>query len=86
MNIKNLKEIIADLPDDMEIIMQRDSEGNGFSPLAGADPDNIYIPESTWSGEVYDLEWSAGDCCLEEDEWKRMKEENAAVLVMSPVN
>ena len=41
MNVKNLKEAIANLPDEMEVILQKDSEGNGYSPLSGADADAV---------------------------------------------
>jgi len=42
-----LKREIDNLPDDMEVILQKDGEGNGFSPLASADGDMVYIPETT---------------------------------------
>jgi hypothetical protein len=86
MNVKELKEIIANLPDDMEIIVQKDSEGNGYSPLYCADPDAIYIPDSTYSGEVYSLEFTAEDNCMEEDEWSTMKDEHPRALILAPVN
>ena len=55
MNVKELKEQIANLPDDMEVVLQKDAEGNGYSPLSGADPDAVYIPDSTWSGDVFSI-------------------------------
>lgn len=85
MNVKELKEALAGLPDDMEIIMQKDSEGNGFSPLSGADPDGIYIAEESWCGEVYDADWSAADCCMDEDEWAELQAQPRA-LILYPVN
>lgn len=33
------------------IILQKDSEGNGYSPLAGAEAGK-YLPDNTWCGEV----------------------------------
>ena len=56
MNIKELKEVLKDLPDDMEVILQKDSEGNGYSPAAGADPNAVYIKECEWCGpaELYE--------------------------------
>jgi len=42
MNIKQLKESIANLPDEMEVVLQKDSEGNGYSPLKGVDSDAVY--------------------------------------------
>ena len=86
MNVKELKEALEELPDDMEVILQKDAEGNGYSPLADADPDCIYFPETTWYGEVRSLRHSAEDHCLEEDEWEDMKRDNPRALVLAPVN
>ena len=87
MNVKELKKALANLPDDMQVILQKDGEGNGYSPLAAVDPDCIYIPDSTWSGAVYSTKsyLSAEDHCLEEDEWEEFKEKPRA-LVLCPVN
>lgn len=67
-----------------EIILQRDSEGNGYSPLAGAD-DGFYIPDSTWSGDFYDPSWTADDCGMDDDEFEEMQNRPRAV-VLYPVN
>ena len=45
-----------------EVVLQKDSEGNGYSPLAGADPEAVYIPDSTWSGDVYSNRMDCGRC------------------------
>jgi hypothetical protein len=45
-----LRAWLADVPDDTPIVLSKDAEGNGFSPLAEAEPDTRYVPESTWSG------------------------------------
>ena len=85
MNIKELKEAIKDLPNDMEIILQKDAEGNGYSPLRGADPDSVYIAETTWSGEVYSMGWSADDAAMSDEEWAAIKSKVRA-LILFPVN
>jgi len=85
MNVKELKEAINDLPDDMEVILQKDAEGNGYSPLWGADPDAVYVPETTWYGDVYDMKWCADDACMEEEEWEEIKKKPRA-LILHPVN
>ena len=69
----------------MEVVLQKDAEGNGYSPLAGVDPDAVYIPDSTWSGEVYSMEWSADDACMSDDEWEEIKSKPRA-LILWPVN
>jgi len=85
MNVKELKESIKDLPDDMEVILQKDAEGNGYSPLWGADSDAVYIPETTWYGNVYSMDWSADDACMEEKEWEELKKKPRA-LILHPIN
>lgn len=34
------------------VILQKDAEGNGYSPLRGADDNAVYAAETTWHGEV----------------------------------
>lgn len=41
-----------DLPGDTPVILAKDAEGNGFSPLVEAET-AMYAAESTWSGERY---------------------------------
>jgi len=54
-----LRERLAGIPDDTLVVLAKDGEGNGFSPLSlGADGRlgvAWYVPESTWAGDVYDL-------------------------------
>lgn len=49
---KTLIEALKDFPDDMQVIMSKDGEGNNFSPLAEAAGPYQYTPDSTWSGEI----------------------------------
>lgn len=85
MKIIDLKKIIEHLPDDMEIIIQKDSEGNGFSPLSEVDYNCIYIPDTTWYGTVYSKEFSAGDMLMSEERWEELKKK-PSVCVLVPVN
>ncbi len=54
MKVKELREIIKDLPDDMLVVVSKDAEGNSITPLAEADADNNrYIQyKDDWDGEV----------------------------------
>ncbi len=85
MTVKKLKEVIANLPDEMEVVLQKDSEGNGYSPLAGADPNAVYVAETTWSGYVYSMDWIADDACMTEEEWEEIKTK-PRTLILHPVN
>lgn len=69
---------------DTEIILQKDSEGNGYSPLAGADT-GFYVPDSTWSGEFYDPDYTADDCCMDDEEFEEMQARPKSV-VLYPIN
>lgn len=40
------------LPDDTIVILAKDAEGNGHSPLVEAEH-AMYLADSTWSGERY---------------------------------
>lgn len=52
MKVKELRELLVDASDDDEVVLSKDAEGNGYSPLAGGCL-AIYVPETMWSGDVY---------------------------------
>lgn len=90
MKLKKFKELINKLPEELDdaiMICQRDAEGNGYSPLAGIDANTIYIPDSTWSGEIYSLEFPAEEHCFEEEEWERLKNDKSKrSIVLFPIS
>lgn len=49
MNIKELKQLIEKLPDETQVILAKDGEGNRFSPLASVYA-GYYFPINNWSG------------------------------------
>lgn len=55
MTIGELVKKLSIYPDNMPIIMAKDSEGNSFSPLSDFDWGN-YEPINTWSGEYSGIE------------------------------
>ena len=88
MTIKQLKQQLNKLGveyDECEVICQKDSEGNGYSPLSCIDIDAIYIPDTTWHGEVYSTDWTADQCCMDEEEHKELMSRPRA-LILAPVN
>ena len=86
MNVKELRDALAGLPDDMPVILQKDAEGNGYSPLYGVDGENAaYVARTTWDGEVKrrrlsDEDRAAGFC--DED----VSTDGAPCVVLWPVN
>ena len=83
MNVKELKELLESLPDDMEVILQKDSEGNGYDSLRGGDSDCVYEIDKFGDQYVWDMEWSAYDAGMEEDEWEEVKNK-PRVLILYP--
>lgn len=65
--VAELRSALAELPGDTLVVMSRDAEGNGFSPLAEVEVGGHYIAESTWAGDVPhpdDYEEGTGVPCL----------------------
>ena len=52
MKVKTLIAMLKRMDPERVVILQKDAEGNGYSPLRGADDNALYAAESTWSGEV----------------------------------
>jgi len=87
MTVAELIEELKKLPPESEVILQKDAEGNEYSPLSEVDGNAIYTPNTTWSGEVFSTEWSADDACYEsEEEWESFKASNPRCCVLAPLN
>ena len=52
--VGELIQYLQTFPKDAKMIVQKDSEGNGYSPLASV-WSGLYVPESTYSGEMWDI-------------------------------
>lgn len=84
MKIKELKKALLEMDesfDDCNVILQADSEGNGYSPLAGIDIDCVYRPKY---GEVYSTSMTAEDNGMSEEEYKELLKEKRC-LVLFPI-
>jgi len=83
-----VSELIAELSKlepEAEVIMQKDAEGNGYSPLAQVDGAAVYVPETSWYGDVYSTDWTAEDACMDAQEWAAMLKRPRCV-VLAPTN
>ena len=85
MKVKELIEQLRQADPESEVILQKDAEGNGYSPLYDVDKEAVYIPESTWGGEVIFIEWGAEGALMDEDEWADLLKQPRCV-VLGPVN
>lgn len=84
MTVKELIEVLKLVNPDRIVILQKDSEGNGFSPLAGIDDNAVYQPYHHWSGEVK-IQTLTDDLRRQGYEEKDTGE-GAPCLVLFPVN
>jgi hypothetical protein len=60
MTIGELKKAIAELPDDMPVVMSQDSEGNEARPLSDVSQE-YYEPTKSWYGDLLKLEDAVGN-------------------------
>lgn len=56
MNVKELIKILSTIEGNLEIILQKDSEGNDYSPLFEIGVTGDYVPYNEWSGEMIESE------------------------------
>lgn len=88
--VGELREELKNLPADMLVILQKDAEGNGYSPLSGVHLGYRYTPDSAHSGDVTTLEDCADqaaeegleDCAHDGCWW----DTGVDCLVLGPVN
>ncbi len=54
MNVGDLRRLLEGHDEDTLVVLSKDAEGNGFSPLDELDEPgrHRYFPSSTWAGEV----------------------------------
>ena len=84
MTVGELLKALENLPPETQVIVSKDSEGNEFSPLWCVTSNSIYIPDTLWSGDVYDTNWSAEDAGLEEEQWAAIKRNHPCCCVLVP--
>jgi len=84
MTVKELIEELKELDGDRIVIMSKDGEGNGFSPLADVEC-SAYIADTTWSGEVHIEELTPGliEKGYTEDD---VREDGKKAVVLWPTN
>ena len=86
MNVSELIEKLKTMPQDSIVIMQRDAEGNSYSPLRYVDEKAVYRRESDYSGDVYSTNWSAHEAGMTAAEWKEFKCNTPPCVVLAPTN
>lgn len=73
------------LPGDTPVILEKDAEGNGYSPLAGL-AEAMYKAETTWSGEAYATNAEVDDPASRLTDDDRAPEGAVTAVVFWPTN
>lgn len=84
MTVNELIAQLKELPGEYRVLIQKDPEGNGYNWGRGA---TIVIPEDPEEHRpsyVYDIDSSASDNLLEEDDWEDIKKNSEKVVVIFP--
>jgi hypothetical protein len=88
MKLKDLRDYINKLPtslDETEVILQKDSEGNGYRGLRGVDEDCVSPNADEYEAEIYNTGASAEDNCMEVEEWETLRNDpSKRVIVLFP--
>lgn len=75
-----LRERLEGVPDDTPVVLQKDAEGNGYSPLSSVDVTGyVYEQVTTWSGEVYSTE-------PDPDDDDAYESDGTPIVLLGPVN
>lgn len=86
MKVSELIALLDKFNPNAQVILQKDAEGNGYSPLSDVD-DGLYNATSTWSGDFYPFQFSADENGFEDHEWAQMREDDTLqAVVLAPIN
>lgn len=87
MTLAELRRKLAELdhlPDDTIVILSKDAEGNGFSPLYEVDS-SMYQAQTEWSGERYMTE-AARQSQADPDDYTKAPSDAVLALCLWPTN
>lgn len=85
MKVKELLQLLSGADPEAQVILQKDGAGNDYSPLDAVDTQAVYLPKTTWSGEVYRSAWTAAEADMSEEDWRELLSGPRSV-VLGPVN
>lgn len=81
--VKDLIAMLQTLDQDTILICSKDAEGNSYSPFSSIGDGYYYVPETTWSGDVYHIEDKDE---YDAEEWDDILSEGKPAVVIWPTN
>lgn len=85
LTVKELRNALDGLPDDMRIAFVTDAEGNGHK-WVNTFYKGVVTRDHGWAPKIADVEWSAEDMDLEPVIWKATIKGGEKTFVLYPVN
>lgn len=85
VTVGELRDLLNGLDPNLVIVMSKDGEGNGFSPLAEA-YEAWYEADNTWSGNIIDADYLAVEEDATVDEIQERLHGATECVVLWPVN
>jgi hypothetical protein len=85
MKVKDLIAELQKLDGEMQCIMQKDREGNGYGPLEGLDAECIYVVNWREDGEVFGANDTNDEADMEPEDWAEVLQLPRCV-VLYPTN
>jgi hypothetical protein len=85
LTVGDLLDYLAEQPRERPVVLEKDAEGNGYSPLSSAF-EGMYVAETTWSGEVWPTSEQMDEPGSGYSEEDRAPDEAERVVVLGPVN
>lgn len=76
MLVKELIEYLKKMNENSVVYLQRDSEGNGYEELYEVDNECVFYNDT-----MFDINWSSDEACMEEEEWKEIKNKERCVVL-----
>jgi hypothetical protein len=80
ITVKKLIEQLSKLDPDSRVLVQSDAEGNGYAECAGADP--AFVLEFSRELQVYNNDWSADECDMDQEEYDSMRNDKSKRCVV----
>lgn len=85
MTVCELIKLLQAEDPELFVVLSKDAEGNGYSPLFGVTSNSVYEAESTWSGEV-GLQTLTPELIEQGFTEEDVKTTGVPCLVLDPVN
>jgi hypothetical protein len=84
VTVKMLKQMLAGLPNNMPVILSKDTGGNRNSTLGGVDTRCFYLPAGQ-QGDVFDVDETAENNCMNNECMNFIRQEENQCIVLFPV-